>query len=671
MLNRWFMVIVVMLFVSVAVVRGQETELTDDTDLTELSLEELMNVPVDTVVGASRYEQKTTEAPSSITIITADEIRKFGYRTLADVMKSVRGFYVTYDYNYHYLGVRGFARPGDYNTRILMLVDGVRLNDNVYNAAYFGHAAIIDIDLIERVEIIRGPGSSLYGSNAFFAVVNVITRNGCDIDGAEIEAQAASHQTLKGRVTYGQAFDDGLEIVVSYSELSSKGQNLYFEEFDSPATNNGIARHGDRLKTQNFFSKLSYGEFTLETALGSMDKRYPTAPWETEFNDTRNDTWDQSGFVDLKFEHDFDDATDMTARLFYGRYHYKGDYVWDYAAVPPSRLVVNRDEAFGTWWGTDLKFSKQIGERHRLICGTEYIDDRRQDQSNKDRAGIYLIDRRKSHRAGLFVQDEFKVLENLIVNAGVRHDDYSSLGGSTNPRLALIYTPFEKTSVKLLYGQAFRAPSAYELYYNDGGDTQKANPDLDPEEICTYEVAIEQYLGYGVWGIVSGFRYDIHDLINAETDPADGLDVFRNVDKVRANGLEFELDGRYDNGWRGRASFSFVDTVDEQTHSRLTNSPKHLGRLNLIAPLWNSKFFAGIETHYTASARTLGGQHAKAHYVTNLTLYSTDLLDGLEVSASVYNLFDKEYGHPGSLEHEQDILYMDGTSYGIQIAYRF
>ena len=650
---------------------GQDWVIDDDINLADLSLEELMEMPVDTVVGASKYEQKTTEAPSSITIVTADEIRKFGYRTLADIMKSVRGFYVTYDYNYYYLGVRGFARPGDYNTRILMLVDGVRINENVYDSAYFGGAAIIDIDLIERVEIIRGPGSSLYGSNAFFAVINVITRNGSDLDGTEVESQAASHRTLKGRVTYGQKFDDGLDILVSYSILSSMGQNLYFEEFDDPATNNGIARHGDRQRTQNFFTKLSFGAFTLETALNSMDKRFPTAPWETEFNDTRNQTFDQSGFVDLKFEHSFDDDTDMTARLFYGRYQYDGDYVWDYAAAPPPRLIVNRDEAFGTWYGTDLKFAKKIGESHRLVCGTEYIDDRRQDQSNKDLDGIYLIDRRTSHRAGLFIQDEVKVFENLIVNAGVRHDNYSSLGGSTNPRLALIYAPFEKTSIKLLYGQAFRAPSAYERYYNDNGESQKSNPDLDPETIKTYEIALEQYLGLGLWGIASAFRYDIDDLINAETDPADGLDVFRNVDEVRAKGLEFELDGRYDNGWRGRASFSFVDTVDEQTHSRLSNSPRHLGQLNLIAPLFESSFFAGLETLYKGSARTLGGQHAKAHLVTNLTLNSVELLDGLEVSASVYNLFDKEYGNPASIEHDQDILYMDGRSYGIQVALSF
>jgi iron complex outermembrane receptor protein len=133
---------------------------------------------IPSVYGASKYEQKVTEAPSSVSIITSSEIKKYGYRTLADILRSVRSFYITYDRNYSYVGVRGFGRPGDYNSRILLLIDGHRTNDNIYNQAFVGAEAIIDVDLIERVEVIRGPGSSLYGSNAFFAVINVITRRG-------------------------------------------------------------------------------------------------------------------------------------------------------------------------------------------------------------------------------------------------------------------------------------------------------------------------------------------------------------------------------------------------------------------------------------------------------------------------------------------------------------
>ena len=147
-------------------------------DLTELPIEQLMNI---SVYGASKYEQKLMEAPASVSIVNKDEIKKYGYRNLADILRSVRGFFVTNDRNYQYLGVRGFNRPGDYNTRILLMVDGHRLNDGLFDQAPVGYDFPVDIDLIDRVEVIRGPSSSIYGTNAFFAVVNVITRNGREL----------------------------------------------------------------------------------------------------------------------------------------------------------------------------------------------------------------------------------------------------------------------------------------------------------------------------------------------------------------------------------------------------------------------------------------------------------------------------------------------------------
>jgi len=133
---------------------GQTRE--EAKDVIDLSPEELKSVQV---YSASMYLQSDREAPSSVTIVTAEQIRKFGYRTLADILRSVRGFYVSYDRNYSYLGVCGFSRPGDYNDRIQLLIDGHRLNDNVYGQAFIGTEFPLDIDLIDHVEIVRGPGS--------------------------------------------------------------------------------------------------------------------------------------------------------------------------------------------------------------------------------------------------------------------------------------------------------------------------------------------------------------------------------------------------------------------------------------------------------------------------------------------------------------------------------
>ena len=136
-------------------------------DLKHLSLEELTSIHVDTVYGASKHEQSVEEAPSSVTIITRDEIQKAGYRTLAEILNSVPGLYTRYDRDYAELGIRGFNNPGDYNSSFLLLVDGHRMNVALTANAPIDRGFAVDVDLIERVEVIRGAGASLYGDNAF------------------------------------------------------------------------------------------------------------------------------------------------------------------------------------------------------------------------------------------------------------------------------------------------------------------------------------------------------------------------------------------------------------------------------------------------------------------------------------------------------------------------
>ena len=204
-----------------------------------MSIEQLAKLKVDSVYGASKFLQKAADTPTSVTVVTAEEIRKYGYRTLADVLRTVRGFYVIYDRNYSYVGVRGLSRPGDYNARILFLLDGHRINDNIFDGAYVGTEFPVDMDLIERIEIIRGPNSSIYGTGAFAAVVNVITKRGRDLNATELSTRAGSWNSYKGRVSFGERFDNGLETLVSGSFYNSKGnKRLFYPEFDSPATNN-------------------------------------------------------------------------------------------------------------------------------------------------------------------------------------------------------------------------------------------------------------------------------------------------------------------------------------------------------------------------------------------------------------------------------------------------
>jgi len=164
-------------------------------ELADLSLKQLMELEVPTVVTASKHAQKVTEAPSSVTVIQADEIKKYGYRSLGEILSSVAGLFVRTDRTYALLGIRGFGQPGDFNSRFLLLVDGHRVNAAVNDIALIDNGFIVDVDLIERVEIVRGPGSSLYGDNAILGVINVITRRGHDFNGPEASGSVGEFES--------------------------------------------------------------------------------------------------------------------------------------------------------------------------------------------------------------------------------------------------------------------------------------------------------------------------------------------------------------------------------------------------------------------------------------------------------------------------------------------
>src|ERR1017187_7525511 len=217
------------------------------TDLTALSLESLMQIEVPKVYAASKVEQKVTQAPASITIITADDVKKFGYRTLGDVLQSVQGFNVSYDRNYDFVGARGVSL-GDFNSRILLLVDGHRVNNNLTDGAFVDTAFLLDLDLVDRVEVIRGPSAVLYGNNAFFGVINVVTRTGAQLNGFEVSAGYGSFDTYKARVSYGKLYKNGLEFLLSGSYYNSAGNSsLFYKEFDTLENNvnHGVAQNMD------------------------------------------------------------------------------------------------------------------------------------------------------------------------------------------------------------------------------------------------------------------------------------------------------------------------------------------------------------------------------------------------------------------------------------------
>lgn len=645
----------------------------DELDDTEM----LLFDDIPSVFTASKYEQKVTDAPARISIITAKEIESYGYQTLADILRSVPGFYSSYDRNYSYTGVRGFGIPGDYDTRILTLVDGHRINENIYDSNIPERGFVVDVDMIERVEIVRGPASSLYGSNAFFGVINVITKRGRDLQGTELSAAGGSYESYQGRVSYGEKFSNGLEMLLSGTYYDSAGQHqLYYPEFDDPVSNNGFAVDADDRNAQNFFAKLSHGGFTLTGIYAEVEKGIPTASYETVFNDSRTRNWDERSYLDLSYQSFLDSGADVSARLYYDHYVYRGDWVYDYSdAGDLSDIELFHDKSHGDWWGGEAQISQDVFDHHRLTLGAEYRNSLRQEQTEYDIYEVYLDSRTDDYTWGVYLQDEYHIENNLILNLGIRYDDFNSAGSTVNPRAAVIWTPLEATTLKLLYGSAFRAPNTYELYYHDGEFTQKASGGLESETIETYEFILEQRLNSRLNLVASVYRNEIEDLISLDTDPADGLLVFVNQGEAKATGAELELYGNWWDDWSGSVSYTY-QKAEDGSGEWLVNSPRNMAKFNVIAPLMNNELSAGLEMQYESGRKTIAGKKTSSFFITNLTLFNQDWIDGLKASISVSNLFDKTYSNPGSEEHIREELALDqieqdGRRFWLKLDYTF
>jgi iron complex outermembrane receptor protein len=193
---------------------------------------------------------------------------------------------------------------------------------------------------------------------------------------------------------------------------------------------------------------------------------------------------------------------------------------------------------------------------------------------------------------------------------------------------------------------------------------------LTPETIKTFEIALEKNLAKGLWATASVFTYEIENVISDVVLPDDTWQ-FQNAKSVKARGIEFELDGKWKNDWQTRFSYCYTETDDKETNSQLVNSPKQMIKANLTIPVIEKKLFAGIETQYFDSRKTLLGNSSDYFILTNLTLTYKELAKNMDVSFGIYNLFDDKYSTPGFAEHAQDTIRQNGRSYRLKLTYRF
>ncbi len=622
------------------------------------------NLPV--VEAATLHIQTLEDAPASVTIVTAAEIRRFGYRTLADALRNVRGFYMTSDRMYQYSGVRGIAIPGDYNSRFLIMVNGHSLTENVYNSNnFFGQDFGLDMELVERIEIIRGPTSALYGSNGMLASINVITRSPVDAPRGAVSVEGGSFGQKKTLVSSAMNLGKGANLLLSASVFNDSGRELRVSADEGGEAVSGLAHGVDAQRGYHTFANLVWNKWSFTGYFNSREVRAPLYGSGSIFDDSGSWILDQRNFVAATYSSDIGLNGKLRWNNYYDQYRYRDriDYPLDGGDIED-----NRTSAYGDWITSQLTFTHPVKKLGDLTAGMQGQLEVRNLQINEDaapeRIPILRISR-PDRSAALFAQQEWKLTPKLTAYFGLRFDVSKNFGNFASPRLAVVFRPSQKTSYKLVYGRPFRNPSAYEQFYDDGLALH-ANPYLVQETASSVEGSVERKLNSRLTALVNAYQHRLNNVIEAQFLD-DGLQGYVNAGARRSTGVEFELAGHPARWIETAASLALQRAVRSAENSRLPNSPGRLAKFRVGLPLFREKLVASGGLQHMDSRFTASHGRVRSAWLTEATLSTNRLLGDFDLIGGVRNLLNWQYEDPVDLT--SDRLPADGRTVYVKLVW--
>ena len=616
------------------------------------------------IASASKYDQDTTDTPSIVYVRTGGEIRAQGYRTLAEVLESLPGVHSRIDRAYTYTGVRGISRPGDYSSRLLLMIDGVRVNEAIYDSATAGREFPIDIGLIDRVEYVAGPGSALYGSNAVLGVVNVVTRNPSQLPGWTANAEVASLGGRKLSLAWGGSAGPVRVLFGAASEHNRGHRRLTYPEYAE--THGGVAEGQDRTRNDKLFVKALWNDWRFSAELSDHVKVDPTGAYGALFN-RRSLSGDRYALTDLAFARPVGVDHEVFARigLAYYRYYGYGDY-GDPGAPVPSESVSR-----ASWWSGEVRYVWSGWTDHRILVGSELQNNFRQFVWVADlepAPSVYSDVHTQSSRWSLFVNDEWQLTPTLRLNLGLRSDRRLDRRHMTTPRLAALWAPSPQWTFKLQHGSAFREPNASETSATYGG--QVLSEGLRVESMRANEVSALWRSRAGLDLSTTAYVLDIRDSITLVNLP-DGSDQYRNAGRIRSRGLEVEATQVFDSGLQARASWSLQRGVDRETGAVLSDAPRSLFKLMVTVPGPWAGTRIGANLLRVGERRTLSDAVLAPYVRLNAHVSHAPVGQPWSVGFGVYNLTGRRYADPAGPEHLQDAIVQDGRTWRLQLSRTF
>ncbi len=653
-----------------------------EVDLADLSLEQLLEVKV---VSASKFAQRGRDAPSAVQVIGREEIRRHGWRTLTEALNTLPGLYASNDKAYDFQGARGFQITGDYNTRFLLLVDGQRNNDNIFQSAMTGSEGWLDLSTIERIEYIPGAGSALYGSNAMFGVINVITRQG---DGTGQNELAARRSGLYGNGVnlvsshILQVAEQDTRVFLQYSSEHKTGRDLAYSDplgqlvrADGSVSPDGVAHGLDSARNQHLMARVDRGEWSVRLISHERTQHPSAANYLTLFDDPSLTVFDRGTQLSASVDHALSENSRLYARVGYSDFIYRGVYPYLDAGIGYYR---NLDDVQGRVLDGELRYQWQ-GESHRLVTGIELSRDllaRQKNFNSVPAASLGTVDvgiNTPITRSGLFVQDAWQLDPAWLLSLGLRMDSASGQQTSTSPRLAVIWQAAPDWTVKFLAGRAYRSPNAYEGQFSGG--YYMNNPNLMAETIRSVEGVVEWRSSQGSRWQFSLYQNQLDKLIQQVDVDGTGSLQFRNIGNARIHGAELGLEQKYSDGAQWRASLALNRGSTDGVNASADNSPAWIAKTSGSAPLFGDALVLAGELQLIGPHDYLWNAarySVPTEVLANLTASFPKLLvKGLSAQLRVSNLFDRAMAQPASPELPSANVPQPGRELSATLSYAF
>ncbi|MGR3220087.1 MAG: TonB-dependent receptor plug domain-containing protein, partial [Candidatus Anammoxibacter sp.] len=648
---------------------------------------------------ATKNAIKVSKAPSVITVITEEQIEHMNLRRLTDALALVPGFDIIQDGSFgrHDTNPRGVRDSLGSDKTIKLLLDGHSLN-MPFNGGFSYHFDDLPLQNVKRIEIIRGPGSALYGANAFFAVINVVTKDASDIDGIKVRSGFGSFDTQEYSIQFGKSLY-GVDITGFADFYNTNGQSDTIKEdkiFGAPFAQSPGDTDDGRKRLDTYF-KLSYKDIEFKAKYLNKD----TEPFVGSSFNLTDDGESRFNYVmgELNYKLDIGERLTIRPRVYYDQYDIEfliepfpdgfvipvdidgdGDIEEFPDGVLANLFLTNRR------LGSEIQIDYKLFDNNLMTWGFDYKWER---QDNLDshanfnplnsasvgalQSSVDFNKRVYRQIWAVYFQDNWDITDNLAFTFGIRHDHYSDFEGTTNPRLGLVWDFYENATLKLLYGQAFRAPTFSELY-GINNPSLLGNSDLKPETVRTYEFE----LGYKFTDWFSAktnyFFNVIRNRIKLSDAASDSIPTFENQGGANVQGVEFEAKadlGRFWNNAYVWANYSYLDA--EAKGDPLPDVPKHKGNFGVnfgITKYLNANlhtFVSGPRVRAEADTR----DDSPGYAITNLTLIAKDFFKDMKIKASLFNLFDKKYDDPAPIGTVRTDLPRPGRTFSVQLEYEW